>query len=106
MRPPAGTEGLKAVPCVNNTQNSKTSVASPLTEVQFVARWKSSSFVVVAVAASSACAPAATAVKPTAAMSAAWSPVAVNCMRPTGPTAKAPKGERNTEAPSLGGELG
>ena len=95
--PPAGPGGIKAVPCVNTTQNSRVSVAPGSAQVQLLAAF---SFVVVAAAASSSCAPAATETTPIAGMPAALRSAVCRRWQPLAATAKAPKDAPITETPS------
>ena len=97
MRPRGATRSLKAIACVNNTQNSQAIIAFVSTQVQ---RHLSCNGAVVAAAASSSFARAATAGTATVAMPAALLCVECSCQRRVRSTAEAPRALPITAMPS------
>jgi hypothetical protein len=88
MRPRDATRSLKAITCVNNTQNSQLIIAFVTTQVQRDLLFNGA---VVAAARSSSCAWGATAGTSTVATSAALRRAGGNCQRPQSDFVKAQK---------------
>jgi hypothetical protein len=98
MRPRGATRSLKAITCVNNTQNSQAIIAFVSTQVQ---RELSCNGTVVAAAVSSSSARGATAGTFTAPIRAAWQCVESSCHLQARSTEGAPRALRIIAMPSV-----